>query len=175
MNTKFKKYNRDKIEDLTSYLKDYINKIDGEVEIMIGSDSQANEFWNNATFVEVICIYTRGKGAHVIFKQEKRVRVHGKNKQEKMMDRLWQEIYRAVDVATFLRDQDILDISKVKAIDVQLHLDINKHSEHESNKVHDNAVGYVNALGFDCHTKPDAPAASFAADHICRGYHLKYH
>ena len=46
------------------------------------------------------------------------------------MDRLWQEIYRAVDVATFLRDNGILDLPKVKVIDVQLHLDINKHEEH---------------------------------------------
>jgi predicted RNase H-related nuclease YkuK (DUF458 family) len=165
VNLKFRKIDGTPIEDIAKYCKEYIETRDGEVEIMIGADSLPKGR-RYATYTTVVVIYTVGKGAHIIFSRQHRVSVSNDH------TRLWAEVEKALGVATYLRDNGITDMPAVKSLDISIHLDFNKDAKHLSNSLHDAAIGYVKAMGFDCHTKPEAPAASYAADRICRGLDL---
>lgn len=50
----------------------------------------------------------------------------------------------------------------------EVHIDINPDPLHKSNEVFNEARGWVVGQGFDVRTKPDAFAASYAADHLLR-------
>lgn len=53
--------------------------------------------------------------------------------------------------------------------EVELHIDVNPDKEHGSNIVHGAAVGYILGLtGIEPKVKPEAWAASSAADHFCK-------
>jgi predicted RNase H-related nuclease YkuK (DUF458 family) len=162
---KFKKIDGTDVGDVSEYIKNYIETRDGEIDVMIGCDSLPKRY-RQATYTTVIAIYTVGKGAHIIYCRENKVKF------KVMFDRLWGEVERCVQVAQFLRDSSILEISKVRNLDVHLHLDLNPDAgggANKSNAIIDAAVGYVHSLGFKCSTKPNAPAASYAADTIARG------
>jgi len=162
---KFKKVDGTVITDVAKYLKEYIASRDGEVDVMIGCDSLPKAY-KTATYTTVIAVYTVGKGAHIIFNRETRV------KTKSLIDRLWQEVEKALAVAQYLQKEGVLDIKNVKGLDVHLHLDVNPDSGHGANKsnaILDSAVGYITSMGFKCSTKPNAPAASYASDWLCRG------
>ena len=153
------------IKDVAQYLRDYIESKDGEIDIMIGCDSlpKAQKY---ATYTTVIAIYTVGKGAHLMYQRETRV------KTKDLYDRLWKEVVRSMEVAKYLKSQGILDIKKIRGLDMHLHVDVNPdpgNGANKSNAVFESAVGFITSMGFKCSTKPDAPAASYAADCICRG------
>ena len=162
MDSKFKKIDGTYIEDVAKYCENFVKTRDGDVQIMIGADSLPKGR-RYATYTTVIVLYTVGKGAHIIFSRQRRVSVSNDH------TRLWAEVEKALSVATYLRDNGILEIPNVKSLDISIHLDFNKDSKHLSNSLHDAAIGYVKSMGFECHTKPEAPAASYAADKICRG------
>jgi predicted RNase H-related nuclease YkuK (DUF458 family) len=55
----------------------------------------------------------------------------------------------------------------------QIHLDLNNSPNHKSNVAMKEALGYIRGLGFDAVIKPDAFAATHAADHAVRSKPLK--
>lgn len=166
----FRKWDGTQIADVRDYIKGYLSQ-NGSAEfiIMIGVDSIPYGFFKGkAVFSEVICLWKWidgvSHGAHIIYRRSKKIKVtmygggtHG---------RLMTEAYRLVEIAQTLRDAGIDTISNVRKLDPQL--DFNKKPNWESNKYLAEAVGYVNSMGFECNVKPDSPAASYAADHICR-------
>jgi len=162
MKINFQKINGEKIDNVAKYVKDYINAdtMTSEFQIMVGCDSLPKRFIG-ATYVTVVCIYRVGRGAHIVFSRENRVRTYS------MKERLWGEVYRSVEVANGLSDNGILELKRV--VKFEIHLDFNPSERYESNVIHDEALGYLHALGFDAFAKPDSPAASFASDRVCRG------
>jgi predicted RNase H-related nuclease YkuK (DUF458 family) len=162
----FQKVSGEKIESISQYVKNYIEKdnLTSEFEIIVGCDSLPRRF-GYATYVTVVCIYRIGRGAHIVYSRESRVKTYN------FKDRLWGEVYRAADVASDLFDAGVIDFPRVRKFDV--HLDLNKKKQWKSNVIHDEALGYIRGLGFDVYSKPDSPVATFAADHVCRNKEKK--
>lgn len=161
----FKKISGERIENLSEYLKSYLSSRDGEIEIYIGCDSlpPRNKM---VSFITAIVIYDIGHGAHVIYKKDK------SDKCKAMYDRLWREIELTVEVATYLRDNNILEYKTkngiIKSISIEIHADLNPDSAHKSNAVYLSAMGYVKSLGFNFVPKPTAFAATYMADSLVR-------
>ena len=162
MKMNFQKVNGEKIVNISQYVKDYIeaDTMTSEFQIMVGCDSLPKRFIG-ATYVTVVCIYRVGRGAHLIFTRESKVKTHS------MRERLWGEVYRAVEVANGLSDNGVMEMKRVTKFEI--HLDFNPSERYESNVIHNDALGYIRGLGFDAFAKPDTPAASFASDRVCRG------
>lgn len=175
---RFQKVGGEKIDDVARYIREciYQDKTTTEFQIIVGCDSKS--LGNNvARYVTVICIYRVGHGAHVIFARENKIHVYGdgntKADRERAMmkNRLWGEVYRAVDVTAYLDEHDILYLDNVSKFDI--HLDLNKSEMYRSNMILEDAIGFVHAQGYECEVKPDSPAASFAADRCCRNKEME--
>lgn len=172
MDAMFRKIDGTKIENVAQYIKDYIDsdKLTAKFNILIGCDSLPSRY-KSATYVTVICIYREGRGAHVIFNRERKVKV------KSLYDRLWAEVEKSVQIAQYLEKNGLLEADgRIRHIDVNLHLDLNPDDgggANKSNKIIDAAVGYVRSMGYVCSTKPNAPAASYAADWLARGYETR--
>lgn len=161
-----------KIDNIVEYLRDYVNKdeLTSEFKIFIGCDSLPSRY-NRATYSLVVCVYRVGRGAHVVYSRDQGVHIYGKTRSERLKNRLWDEVYRVVDLATLLTDSDLFENPKVT--DFQVHLDVNPDEKHDSHVIYNEAVGYINSLGFDAYVKPDSPAASYVSDHLARGKEKK--
>ena len=164
----FKKHDGTSTGDVAQYIKNYIDNMEyGDFQLFIGCDSLPPKRMST-TFVVVVVVYRIGKGAHVIHQRF----VEHDRKYKQTWDRLWREVELSVDVAKHLRDSGLLEIDtkmkKLKSLTLDIHIDINPNKEFLSNKVYQAATGYIKGCGFDWHAKPEAPAASYAADHICR-------
>lgn len=161
----FYKFNGTNIGDVVDYIKRYLDEHEGEFTLMIGVDSLPHGFWKKrATFTQVIALHRRingtGKGAHCLFRRQPKIKTQGTR------DRLMTEAYQLVEVAQYLRDADLEYHPKILKFDLQL--DFNREKPNESEKYLMEASGYVTAMGFEVNIKPDAPAASYAADFVCR-------
>lgn len=155
----FKKLDGTKIEDIATYIDNYIMKFSDETfEIFIGTDSQKVRKRNLVYYSSVICIYRRGKGAHIIYTKEKRNDING------ILDRLREEVNYSIGLAVYLRENEILYDKNI----VSLHLDLSPNIENKSNKIFKEMSGWVSGMGFDWRGKPDACAASYASDMVVR-------
>ena len=176
---RFRKFSGEFVEDIASYMKEYFAKSDGgDYEIYVGCDSLPPKK-RLTTFVTVVCIRNLGHGAHILYKKDhvanNKIKVR-KNKGVEtgdIIDRLWHEVELSVGVAEYLRKTGILEYkdkyNRVKSLHIDIHLDINPDEMHKSNLVYNSAVGFVKGMGFEFVTKPDAWAATYAADMVCRG------
>jgi len=72
------------------------------------------------------------------------------------------EVGKSVEVAYELAP--LLDLYDIP---LEIHADINPDPNHESNKALQQAVGYILGMGYEFKVKPDAWAASSAADKKC--------
>lgn len=155
---------------------DYLEKIfeaeltKGRIlKVSVGTDSQkAGKF--TYKFATVILITTTedlgggvvvGRGGMVIastyyhdFKQA--------NSKELVNERMVFEVGKSVEVAYEIAP--LLDLYDIK---MEIHADINPDPKHDSNKALQQAVGYILGMGYDFKIKPDAWAASTAADKKC--------
>ena len=178
---RFKKFNGDVIEDLAVYLKSYFAQgVGGEYEIYVGCDSLPPKK-KQTTYVTVVCIRNIGRGVHILYRKDRDTNVkpiRSKKETAKDMDasikqRLQKEVQLSIEVADYLRSKGILTYrdkgNNVKSLHIDIHLDINPDATQKSNKVFDYAIGYVQAMGFAFTTKPNAWAATYAADMVCRG------
>lgn len=170
MRMKFQKISGEPVENVAEYVRSYIEEYARTspytgVQLFIGCDSLPKSY-GGATYVTAICIYRVGRGAHILFARENKVKIYGKNKRERLRNRLWDEVYRSVEVANELIDGGVIELPSI--VGFEIHLDVNPSKKWESNIVHDEVVGYVRSLGLDALVKPDSPAASFASDRVCR-------
>ena len=149
------KYKRlyDKEElDLVSYVSDWlINKSD--IEILIGCDSQ--NFSDKTIYAIVVALYTKGKGAHVLYRRWKT------DKEWTRSARLLNEVWFAIEVAEYLKENGL---PKPKWIDI----DINPDPKYKSNEVFRQAVGMVEGMGYKVRYKSLGPIATYAADHLVK-------
>ena len=176
----FRKYDGTLIEDVAQYVKDYFAEkrriISDEFQIFIGSDSQRVRKGRLTLYSTAICLYTVGKGAHVIYAKTKRndiaptARKTRKNDKKKrpadtgLFYRLQWEVEYSMQAANYLNKNNVFAECEV----AQVHFDIAINPEHDSNIAYSYAVGYAKNAGYNPRTKPDAIAASYAADMCVR-------
>jgi len=157
--TKFQKLDGTKIENVAKYIENYIESDKHhEFEIFIGTDSQKVRKRNLVWYSSVVCLYRKGNGAHIIYAKEKRTDIIG------IENRLLEEVNYSIQLATYLRDNKVLNLDEL----LTLHIDISTNKKNKSNKVHKQAEGWVTGMGFECVSKPDSHASSYAADMVCR-------
>lgn len=128
-------------------------------EVTIASDSQQRG--QNTEFVTVVTMIRPGKGGRVFFCREfvKRIRDLG--------PRLWEETLRSTKLATDLTETDDTFAHAPVKIDA-IHIDANIDPQHKSSKYVEQLAGMVVGMGFKAVVKPEAWAASHAADHAVK-------
>jgi len=146
------------IEDAVTYTIEYIQKYPN-VNVYVGTDSDDNR--DATVHATTICFEHPGKGVHVIFK-----RVHLKRfKLEELNLKLMKEVELSLEIANQLRDAFAEnDIYK----DITVDCDVNPDNLHNSNCAYNASTGWVIGSGYKVRTKPEAWAASRAADLLCK-------
>ena len=137
------------------------------LRVSIGTDSQKAEK-GTYKFATVILIKTSedlggvivGRGGLIISSTY----YHGfkQTNKELVNERMVFEVGKSVEVAYELAP--LLDLYEIP---LEIHADINPDPNHESNKALQQAVGYILGMGYEFKVKPDAWAASSAADKKC--------
>jgi predicted RNase H-related nuclease YkuK (DUF458 family) len=174
----FKKLDGTVIDDVAQYVKDYFyaqreKNIYG-FEIFIGSDSQRVRKGRLTLYSTVICLYTVGRGAHIIYARTKRNDIAPTARKTKrgakrpadsgLFYRLQWEVEYSMQVANYLNENNVFAECGI----AQMHFDIAVNPEHDSNIAYNYAVGYAKNFGYNPRTKPEAIAASYAADMCVR-------
>jgi len=163
-NLVFKKYDGTVIEDVNSYVREWVTKYPHS-EISIGCDSQQHTTYVKYSIAIVMHKFLEskeenpdrvGKGAHIIS-----ATIIDKNKTLKtdLYTKLFAEAIYTVEAA------QLLDGCDKKVV---IHLDYNSKKEEYSNILYTAGLGYVRGMGFDVLGKPDAWSASHAADALCK-------
>jgi len=137
---------------------EFINALDADTKVYIGCDSERHKvdgLWY-ADYILAVVVHINGKNGCKIFGAvQKEQDFDSKYNRPRM--RLMTEVYKV--------SQLYLDLSKVIAHDIEVHLDINPSEMHGSSCVVNEAIGYVRGM---CNVvplvKPRAFAASYAAD-----------
>lgn len=138
--------------DLVSYVKSYLNS-KNDVEILVGTDSQNYKF--KTVYVVAIALYTRGRGAHVIYRK-------WSSPLEKVRNvRLMNEVWYSVEAA------QLLELAGVKA-PTFIDIDLNPDPKYKSNEVFRSAVGLVESMGYTARYKTLGPIVTYCADQLCK-------
>lgn len=149
----FSKLDGTPIEDELKYILDIITTRP-DAKLYVGVDSKVKA--KSTYYVIVIVIRYPGKGAHIIY-----TTVNGKKHfKADMEQRLWQEVYYAIELGLWLNNR--------LSSGVEVHIDISPYPRDKSHKLHDAAVGWLTGVGLDFAVKPYAFAAMRAADAITR-------
>lgn len=160
---------------ITEPINDYLEKIFEEekakgfdLKVSVGTDSQKGGGPGSYKFATVILITTSedlggvrvGRGGMIVaatyynvFKQKAK---------ELVNERMVYEVGKSVEVA-----YQIAPLLDLYEIPLEIHADINPDPAHDSNKALQEAVGYILGMGYSFKVKPDAWAASTAADKKC--------
>lgn len=130
-----------------------------EAEVIIACDSQ--QVGQSTEYVTVVVVHRPTKGGRVFFCRERIPRVR------ELRERLFKEAWRSTTLAMELTSQP--DIGSVFPINVSaVHIDVNRDPKHKSSKYVEELVGLVMGQGFKAVVKPEAFAASHAADHVVK-------
>ena len=134
-----------------------------ETKIYIGGDSERvhlKEGWV-VDYTLAVVVHIDGNHGCKIFGFVDRELDYDHKKSKPAM-RLMTEVYKVS--ALFQEMQDVLEDRHV-----EVHLDLNKSTEHGSSCVVQQAIGYIKGTcNMTPMVKPDAPAASFCADRLKR-------
>ena len=186
---KFRMDNGRVIEDLATYCIDYV-KNNPDVMIVVGCDSSNQR--KKTSYATVICFRHPYKGIHRI---SSIVRV---KKIRDIFTRLWKEVEYAAEIAEYLEsilnnyffrwtkffladelgkvnEEDISEELLLKYNEktkfekkVSIHVDLSKDKKFKSNRVYDAGIGYLIGMNYRVKSKPQAWAASCAADCIVK-------
>ena len=132
-------------------------------EVIVACDSQQVRACTE--YVTVVVLHktdgTSGKGGRVFFCRERVPRVNV------LRERLWKEAWRSVETAMDLSSNpEVGDHFPIRVSAV--HIDANVDPSHKSSKYVEELVGLVVGQGFRAVVKPEAFAASHAADHAVK-------
>jgi predicted RNase H-related nuclease YkuK (DUF458 family) len=152
MDRKFQSLTNGQIIDLIPYLRMKLSESD-DIKIYVGSDSQ--NIGGKTLYALVIVLHYGSNGGHVIYSKRSFNRIRDK------FTRLWKEVEDSVELAQYLEANGI---QKPDYID----LDFNPDPKYQSNTVLRSAMGYVESLGYNPRCKPNAVAATYIADKICK-------
>ncbi len=128
--------------------------------IHIGSDSQ--QFGKDTEYVTVVVVYNPGKGGRVFFCRERMPRI------KELRERLWKEVWRSTELAMELTTTPDIGEDPTQIEIAAIHIDANVDPKHKSSKYVEELVGLVMGQGFNAIVKPEAWAASHAADHAVK-------
>jgi predicted RNase H-related nuclease YkuK (DUF458 family) len=161
---------------ITEPITDYLTKLfDEEIKkgykfkVGVGTDSQKSGGKGSYKFATVILISTSedlgggitvGRGGMIIAATY--YNTFKKNNKELVNERMVYEVGKSVEVAYEIAP--LLDLYDIK---LEIHADINPDPKWESNKALQTAVGYILGMGYSFKVKPEAWAASTAADKKC--------
>lgn len=143
---------------IESELRDY-----PDAEVHIGSDSQ--QVKRHTEYVTVVVIHRPAKGGRVFFCREQIPRVR------ELRERLWKEVWRSTELAMELTSTPDIGEHAVPIHVTAVHIDANVDPKHKSSKYVEELVGLAMGQGFNAIAKPEAWAASHAADHAVKGKH----
>jgi predicted RNase H-related nuclease YkuK (DUF458 family) len=138
---------------------EYIKNSSLTSSIYVGSDSMVKKKSGKiyANYCTVVIIHKDSCHGGKIFYFRDRLEDYGN-----VRARMLQEAGFAIEVA-----QNIIDVVGSRTLEV--HLDLNADPMHQSNVAVKEAVGWVQGvLGVKARIKPEAFAASYAADHVVR-------
>lgn len=169
------KWERAEQGEIKGSLTDYIeNLIEKELEkgytlkVCIGTDSQKRGYgYKYVTAIVLEIKESQGKDRYgrEIFIGRGAMIIAG-SKYEKgipsINERMIKEVQSTVTTAYDL--YPLLDLYDIK---LELHADINQNPMHDSNIALRSAIGYMSGIPCDVKVKPDAYAASHAADKYC--------
>lgn len=156
-------------ESLVEEIKAYLQGCTEQSRIYIGCDSSRHKnraghwmaSYTTAIVVHNIDEHGVGHGCRVFC--DTQIMEDYDQRHDRPAMRMMNEAYKAVEAYQQLEDELILR-------EVEVHLDVNQDPKHGSNCALSMAVGYVRGTtGVDVRVKPDAFAASYAADHGVRG------
>ena len=170
-------------EPILEYLEklfDYEIEKGRRLKVAVGTDSQKSG--KGYKFATVILIMTEeslgfekdgteimsGKGAMIVaatwweeMKASTRLKRH--REIEVLNQRMLLEVSKSIEVA-----YEIAPLLDLYGIKLEIHADINPDPERgASNSALNEAVGYIMGMGYDFKVKPEAWAASKAADNLC--------
>jgi len=144
-----------------NYIKKFILNFP-DAKIYLGCDSVRTRK-NKIRYATVVCIHYGGNNGCKIFGKIDYEKMFDEDK-SKPINRMLSEVQRVIDLYNELEDVliDRLD-------DVEIHLDINSDNSFGSNVAYGAAKGMVEGLlGIKPKFKPEAFAASIAADKYCK-------
>lgn len=137
------------VPDISQFVKDATTA--GQ-EVHVGTDSlQTGRF---TQFCTVVIVHTPTKGGRVAYSREVVPRITS------LRERLQKEVWKSVTVALML--------APLAPDRLSVHIDANTEPRHRSSQFAHELVGMVMGQGFKAVIKPDAYAASHAADWIVR-------
>lgn len=135
-------------------VREYIKNSPKESKVYIGCDSRNNR--NSTLYVTAVVVHHEGnRGAKVFAFSDSVPRIRS------MRQRLDQEVYYALEKAIELKEA-------VGDRHLEIHLDYHPSEKHKSNRSVSNSIGAVIGSNFEYALKPDAHAASSAADYLGR-------
>jgi predicted RNase H-related nuclease YkuK (DUF458 family) len=150
------------------YIIQYINAQPTESCVYLGADSERynkNGRWM-ADYTLAVVVHHSGRHGCKIFGEIQTENDYDQRK-ERPVVRLMNEVYKVSELYLKLVDA-LVDRH------VEIHLDINPDEEHASNVVVQQAIGYIRGVcQMTPKVKPDAFAASFAADRMKEVLHLQ--
>ncbi len=165
-------------EVITEPIVDYLEKlIEAELErgyivnVSVGTDSQKAGGKGNYKFATVVLITTSedlgggtivGRGGMIVSSTYYNQFKDKKSDKELVNERMVFEVGKSVEIA-----YEIAPLLDLYEIPLEIHADINPDPLHDSNKALQSAVGYILGMGYSFKVKPDAWAASSAADRKC--------
>jgi uncharacterized protein len=186
---KWKRNNKVIEESLVDYLeKLFIERLEQKytLKVSVGTDSQKISRFSYKFATVILITMTEnlgdgiivGRGGMIVsstyfheFKQneKKSAITHRLTKSEAtkmnkdlVNERMVFEVGQSIDVA-----REIALLLDVYDIPLEIHADINPDPKHDSNKALQSAVGYILGMGYEFKIKPEAWAASTAADKKC--------
>lgn len=154
--------------DQMTEVKNFLQNTSTESSVYLGCDSMRLKKRGNwfALYTVVIVVHKDSKHGAKLFGYNVLEPDFEKNPGRPMM-RMMNEAYKVAELYTILEDELIpLDT-------VEIHLDINPSEVHGSSVAVKAASGYIlGTCGIEPKVKPEAFAASYAADRMVRGYTL---
>lgn len=164
----FKRFGGFEIEDLGGYVREYLTKHKDVVNVYVGTDS--DQYRKHTQFATVVLLYHEGKGAHYIFRKFASTDDNGrKTKIKDIFSRMFAEANYSYEIAEYLEKElegyvTRKGENKLCIIDV----DINPLPRWKSNVAYSAVTGFLKGFNYDFRTKPNAWAASGAADLVVR-------
>lgn len=137
------------IESLQGYVDAYKIKYP-DVRIKVGTDSKQSG--TKTAYVTVVCFERPSKGVHYIYKKEYRERV------KDIFTRLFKEAEYSIEVVDYLSGRE----------NVAIHLDYSGSKTDKSSNAQKAVTQWLKSAGYIIESKPDAYAASHAADRVLR-------
>lgn len=145
---------REPIPDLIAMLQELVSE--GDRLIHIGTDAQKVD--RRVDFVTCVVLLTPGKGGRVFYTRIRKTRRDVQSLRQKLFTEAWLSVETAMEINPHLPDD----------VPIVVHLDVNPDKKWASSRHIHEVVGLVVGQGFEVLFKPDAWAASHAADHVVK-------